>query len=115
MFEWLTQWVLSALTLLLVSKFVPGFYVEGPVPAMFAAGVIGLLNASLGQWLKAVPFPLVILTFGTILLATNTVMILATSRIVNGFDVHGYGPAFWGAAVLAVVGLAIRAYMRREE
>jgi len=47
MFGLLTQWLLSAIALLLVSKLVPGFYVWGFMPAMIAALVIGLLNATL--------------------------------------------------------------------
>jgi len=57
MFGLLTQWLLSAIALLLVSKLVPGFYVWGFMPAMIAALVIGLLNATLGLFLKIITFP----------------------------------------------------------
>jgi putative membrane protein len=114
MFAWLAQWLLSAITLLLVSKVMPGFYVDGPDPAVIAAGMIGLLNATLGLLLKPVTFPLTILTFGALLVVCNALMILAAARIVNGFDVHGDGPALWGAAVMAVLGLAIRAFTKQE-
>lgn len=108
----LVQWVLTALALLLVSKIVPGFDVHGVWPALIAALVIGLLNATLGLFLKIVTFPLSILTLGLFLLVINGLMILLASSIVRGFRVYGIGPAFWGAVVLALLGMAIRAVVR---
>ena len=105
----LVQWLLSAFALLVVSNLVPGFYVEGLGPALAAALVIGLLNATVGFFLKIVTFPISILTLGLFLLVINGLMILLASRIVRGFHVRGFGPAFWGALVLALLGMLIRA------
>ena len=60
----LLHWILSALALIIVSHLVPGFVVAGFVPALIAALVIGLLNATVGLFLKIVTFPLSILTLG---------------------------------------------------
>jgi putative membrane protein len=105
----LIQWLLSAVVLLVVSNLVPGFYVEGLGPALVAALVIGLLNATVGFFLKIVTFPISILTLGIFLLVINGLMILLASSIVRGFHVRGFGPAFWGAVVLALLGMLIRA------
>ncbi len=104
----LFQWVLYAVALLVVSKIVPGFDVRGLWPALIAALVIGFLNATLGFVLKIVTFPLSILTLGIFLLVINGLMILLASSIVRGFDVRGFFPAFWGAIVLAILGMIIR-------
>jgi putative membrane protein len=109
----LFEWVLYAIALLVVSKIVPGFYVRGLWPALIAALVIGLLNATLGFFLKIVTFPLSILTLGIFLLVINGLMILLASRVVRGFDVRGFFPAFWGAIVLALLHMAIRWITRR--
>ena len=108
----LLHWILSALALLIVSRIVPGFHVAGLVPALIAAVVIGLLNATVGLLLKIVTFPLSILTLGIFLLVINGIMILLASAIVPGFHVRGLGPAFWGAVVLALLGMLIRAVVR---
>lgn len=105
----LIQWLLSAIALLIVSKIVPGFDVEGLWPALIASLVIGLLNATLGIFLKIITFPLSILTLGLFLLVINGLMILLASSIVRGFNVRGMFPAFWGAVVMALLGMAIRA------
>jgi putative membrane protein len=108
----LLNWLLSALALLIVSHFVPGFHVNGLLPALIAAVVIGLLNATVGLLLKIVTFPLSILTLGIFLLVINGIMILLASAVVPGFHVNGFGPAFWGAVVLALLGMLIRAVVK---
>ena len=102
----LVQWLLYAIALLLVSKIVPGFHVAGLWPAMIASLVIGLLNATI------VTFPLSILTLGLFLLVINALMILMASGMVRGFTVVGFGPAFWGAVVLALLGMLIKSVMK---
>jgi putative membrane protein len=106
------HWILSALALVLVSHVVPGFHVRGIVPALIAAVVIGLLNATVGLLLKIVTFPLTILTLGLFLLVVNGLMILLASAVVPGFHVIGFLPAFWGAVVLALLGMLIRAIVK---
>jgi putative membrane protein len=109
MLRLLVQWLLYALALLVVSNLVPGFDVRGLGPALVAALVIGLLNATVGFVLKVITFPISILTLGIFLLVINGLMILLASNIVRGFRVNGFVPAFWGAVVLALLGMLIRA------
>jgi putative membrane protein len=108
----LLQWLLSALALLAVSHLVPGFHVNGLLPALIAAVVIGLLNATLGLFLKIITIPFSIVTLGIFLLVINGIMILLASAVVPGFHVSGLGPAFWGAVVLALLGMLIRAIVK---
>ena len=108
----LVQWLLYALALLIVSKIVPGFHVAGLVPALIASLVIGLLNATVGLVLKIITFPISIITFGIFLLVINGLMIMLASNLVRGFVVRGFGPAFWGAVVLALLGMVIRAMVK---
>ena len=115
MLKLLLHWILSAIALVLVSQFVPGFDVRGLGPALVAALVIGLLNATLGLLLKIITFPLTILTLGLFLLVINALMILLASSVVRGFNVHGWVPAFLGAVVLAVVGMLFRAITKEAK
>jgi len=108
----LLHWILSAIALIVVSHLVPGFHVSGLVPALIAAVVIGLLNATVGLFLKIITFPLTILTLGLFLLVVNGLMILLASAVVPGFHVNGLLPAFLGAVVLALLGMLIRAIVK---
>jgi putative membrane protein len=104
----LLHWILCAIALLVVSRIVPGFHVQGLGPAMIASLVIGLLNATVGLFLKIITFPLSLLTFGLFLLIINGLMIMLASGVVRGFYVRGFLPAFVGAVVLALLGIVIR-------
>jgi putative membrane protein len=108
----LVQWLLYAIALLVVSKIVPGFHVAGMGPALIASLVIGLLNATVGLVLKIITFPISILTLGLFLLVINGLMILLASNIVRGFQVRGFVPAFWGAVVLAILGMVIKTVVK---
>jgi putative membrane protein len=109
MLKLLVQWLLSAVALLVVSNLVPGFYMDGLGSALAAALIIGLLNATIGFFLKVATFPISILTLGIFLLVINGLMIMLASSLVRGFHVRGFAPAFWGAVVLALLGMLIRA------
>jgi putative membrane protein len=104
----LIHWVLTALALWIVSRFVPGFWVSGPIAALIAAVVIGFVNATLGFFLKIITFPLTVLTLGLFWLVINAVMIKLAAAIVPGFHVDTFGAAFWGAIVLSLVNMALK-------
>ncbi|HYN15604.1 MAG TPA: phage holin family protein [Terriglobales bacterium] len=109
------HWILSAVALLIVSRLVPGFYIRGFGSALIAAVVIGLVNATIGFFLKVVTFPLAILTLGLFWFVINALMLMLASRLVPGFMIAGFGPAFWGAIVLALLNLAFRALLPKRE
>jgi len=50
------HWILSAVALMIVARLVPGFYVRSFGAALIAALVIGLVNATLGLFLKVLTF-----------------------------------------------------------
>ncbi len=99
----LAHWVLSALCILVVARFVPGFFVRGLGTALIAAVVIGLVNSTIGALLKFVTFPLTILTFGLFWLLINALMLKLASLFVPGFEVRGLWPAFWGGLILSLL------------
>ena len=102
------HWVLSALSVWIVSRLVPGFTVSGPMSALIAAVVIGFVNATLGFFLKIVTFPLTLLTLGLFWLIINAVVIKLAAAIVPGFHVDTFVAAFWAAIVLSLVNMALK-------
>jgi putative membrane protein len=112
MVKLLVHWVLSALCLLLVANFVPGFYVRGFFTALIAAVVIGLVNGTIGMLLKILTFPLTILTFGIFWLLINALMLKFAAIFVPGFVVSGLWPAFWGGLILSVLNMIVRQVLK---
>lgn len=108
MIQLLVRWIISAVLLLVVSQVVPGFRVAGLRSALVAALVIGLVNATLGVFLKIVTFPLSLVTLGLFMLVINALMLLFASHFVSGFTVTGFAPAFWGGLLLSILGMITR-------
>ena len=111
----LVNWLLSALALLIVAHLVPGFYVSGLGSALIAALVIGLINATLGLFLKVITFPLTVVTLGIFWFVINALMLMVASALLKGFTVRGFGAAFVGAIVLALVNLVLKALVPKRE
>jgi putative membrane protein len=104
----LVHWLVSALILLLVAHIVPGFQLAGFGAALLASIVIGLVNGTLGLFLKIVTFPVTILTFGLFFFVINALMLKMAAAVVPGFHVVGFAPAFLAAIVLAVLNAIVR-------
>ena len=111
----LLHWILSAVALMSVAHLVPGFYIRSFGAALIAALVIGLVNATLGFFLKVLTFPFIILTLGLFWFVVNALMLIVASKLVPGFVVAGFVPAFWGAIVLALLNLVFRALLPKQE
>jgi putative membrane protein len=113
MLRLIAHWVLSALCILVVARFVPGFIVRGFGTALLAAIIIGFVNGTIGLLLKILTFPLIILTFGIFWIIINALMLKFASLFVPGFYVAGFAPAFWGAIILSLLNIAVREVLRR--
>ncbi len=111
----LLNWLLSAVSLLIVSHLIPGFYVRDFTAALIAALVIGLVNATLGLLLKVMTLPLTILTLGVFWWVINALMLIFASHFVSGFAVRGFWPAFWGAVVLSLLNMVLKSLARDAE
>jgi putative membrane protein len=108
MLRMLVHWLITGLAVWITSRVVPGFHVEGATAALIAAVVIGLVNATLGLFLKVVTFPLTIMTLGIFWLVINAVMLKLASEFVPGFHIRSFAAAFWGAIVLSLVNMLLK-------
>jgi len=103
MIRLLVEWLLNALALLIVTYVVPGFDVEDFSTALVAVLVIGLLNITLGLFLRFITWPFNWLTLGLVYLVVDAIIIYLASKLVSGFRIKSFFTAFLGALVLAVV------------
>src|SRR6266571_3257468 len=108
MMRLIVNWVFSAVSLIIVAHVVRGFEISGFGAALIAAVVIGLVNASIGLFLKIVTFPLTLLTLGVFWFVINAVMLKLAAAFVPGFSIRGFLPAFAGAIVLSFVNLFLK-------
>ena len=108
MLNLILNWILSALSLMIVAHVIRGFDVTGFGTALLAALAIGLVNATLGLFLKVVTFPITLLSLGMFWFVINALMLKLVSVFVPGFTIQGFLPAFFGALVLSLVNLFLK-------
>jgi putative membrane protein len=104
----LLNWLLSALSLVIVANVIRGIEVTGFGAALLAAIVIGFVNGTIGFFLKLITFPLTVLTLGIFWLVINGLMLKLAAALVPGFRINGFLPAFFGAIVLSLVNMVLR-------
>jgi putative membrane protein len=109
----LINWLLSALSLIIVAHVVRGFEVTSFGTALVAALVIGLVNATVGLFLKVVTLPLTLMTLGIFWFVVNALMLKLAASLVTGFTIQGFLPAFFGAIVLSIVNVFLKLVTRR--
>lgn len=44
------------------------------------------------------------MTLGLFLLVVNAAMLLLVAKIIPGFEIDGFWPAFWGAVIVSITG-----------
>jgi putative membrane protein len=100
----LIRWLVNAISLWIVTGLNIGIRVPNFKTALIAALVIGLVNATLGIFLKVITFPLTILTFGIFLIIINAAMLkVAAYLLAPEFTVKSWGAAIVGAILLSIV------------
>lgn len=110
----LFRWLISAVSLLIVSYIVPGIEVQGFFYALIAAVFLGVLNAIVRPVLIILTLPLTILTLGLFLFVVNGIMLMLVSLVIKGFHVNGFWPAVLGALLLSVINWFSNSYINSK-
>lgn len=99
----LLRWLINAIALMIVAYFVPDFHVRNFGYALIAALIIGLVNSTLGLFLKILTFPFTIVTFGLFLIVINAIMLKMAAAVAPGFEVDTWTAAIIGAILLSLI------------
>ena len=97
------QFVGTALSILLVSRIVPGIAVDGFYVALLAALILGVLNILVKPILFILTLPITIITFGLFTFVLNAFMFWLAASFLNGFSVSGFLPALVGSIIVSAV------------
>ena len=102
--------LINALAIGIAAYVLPGVHLEGPMPAVIAALVLGIANAVLKPILVILTLPITLLTFGLFLLVLNALMVLLASAVVPGFQVENFWWALGFSLVLTLVNSVLHAF-----
>jgi putative membrane protein len=96
--------LIVALGLWLASVLVPGIDVRGPWTLLFAALMLGIVNAVVRPLLILLTLPITVITLGLFLLVINAAMLGLVAWMFDGFVIAGFWPALFGAIVVSITG-----------
>jgi len=104
----LIKWIINSLAILIVTYIVKGIEVASPVTAIVAAFVLGIINAFLRPLIILITLPITIFTFGLFTFFINGFLFYTVSKVVKGFVVTGFWPAFFGALLFSAISFLFR-------
>ena len=98
------RWAALALSFWVATALIPGIDVLGGFTTyLWVALLFGLLNATLGSFLKLLTLPAVILTLGLFLVVVNASILMLVARWSDKLDVTNFWSAVLAALVISVV------------
>ncbi len=105
--------LVTAATLLLISRYVDGIFIASFYTALIVAVLWGVLGLTVRPVLKLLTLPINILTFGLFSLVLNALIFWFLATFIEGFTVAGFVPALIGTVILSVVAwLSMRPFLR---
>jgi putative membrane protein len=105
------RWLTLTGAIIVTSYLIDGIQIEGFLSALFAAAVLGVLNAFLRPFALILTLPLNILSLGLFTFVINAVMLKMASGIIPGFDVHGFWSSVFGALLISIVSWFLNSFI----
>lgn len=96
--------LIVAVGLWIASKLVPGVEINDGWALLWAALVLGIINAVVRPVVVILTLPLTILTLGLFLFVINAAMLSLVAWMLDGVVVAGFWSAFFGAIVISITG-----------
>ena len=93
--------LISMLGLYLASVLVPGVSITGAWTFIFAAVLLGLVNAVVRPVAFVLTLPITLLTLGLFLLVLNAAMFGLVAALLENFAVAGFWSALFGAIIVS--------------
>ena len=107
----LIRWLVLTISIILTSYLVDGIYVESFFSALFAALVLGILNALFRPVLLVITLPINILTLGLFTFVINALLLKMVSGVVPGFYVYGFWSAVFGSLIISLVSWLLSSFV----
>ncbi len=104
------RFLVMSVAVWIISMIVPGVKIKGIKAAMVVSLIYGALNFLLFRVLLFVTFPLVLLkylTLGLFGIILNAVLLMITDKLMDDFELSGFGSALLAAVGISLVNLVL--------
>ena len=107
----LLRWLILTFAIMTAAYLFSGIHVSGFGSSLFAALVLGILNAFFRPILFILTLPINVLSLGLFTFVINAVLLLMTSGVIGGLVVDGFGSALFGSLVISLVSLLLSSFV----
>jgi putative membrane protein len=109
------KWFLvNTLTLLLITRILPGVHIDSWQNAAGAVLIIGIINITIKPILSLLTLPITFLTLGLFSLVLNTLMLLLAANITPGFAIDGFFTALVASVLNSLISGALNSLLEHK-
>lgn len=103
----LIRWVVLAFAVWLSDLLISGINIaDGVWNHLWVAALFGLANAVIGNLIRLIAFPALILTLGLFSVVVNAWMLMLVGDLSSALEVSGFGAAFIAGLIISLVSVA---------
>ncbi|MEO6834372.1 MAG: phage holin family protein [Candidatus Tumulicola sp.] len=115
----LFRFIVNAIALYLIAKYVPGFNHGITVwTAVIAALIFGIVNALIGPILRLITLPLTVVTFGLFSIVVNLILFAITVWVTPNFhntgEINPWLANLYGAIIMTIVSVLMHQASKTE-
>ena len=108
------RWLILAAAIIIAAYLFPGIEISGLGTALFAAMVLGFLNAFFRPILLLLTLPINVLTLGLFTFVINAILLQMTSGVIGGLVVSGFGSALFGSLIISIVSGLLSSFINNQ-
>jgi putative membrane protein len=108
------RWLVLTLAIMVAAYLIRGIAVKGFFSALFAAAMLGILNAFFRPILIILTLPINILTLGLFTFVINALLLMMASGVIGGFVVQGFWPALFGSLIISVISWLLSSFINER-
>ncbi|MGD8472069.1 MAG: phage holin family protein [Desulfobacterales bacterium] len=107
----LIRWLTTTAAIVATAYLLDGIQVSGFFSALFAAAMLGILNAFFRPIALLLTLPINILSLGLFTFVINALMLKMASGVIPGFSVYGFWTAIFGSFLISVISWLLNSFI----
>ena len=105
------RWLTLTAAIVLTSYLLDGIHVSGFLSALFAAAMLGILNAFFRPIALLLTLPINVLSLGLFTFVINALMLKMASGVISGFEVMGFWSAVIGSLMISTISWLLNSFV----
>jgi putative membrane protein len=105
------RWFGLTVAIVAAAYLLNGIQISGFFSALFAAAMLGILNAVLRPIALILTLPINVLTLGLFTFVINALMLKMASGLIPGFDVQGFWTAIFGSLIISIISWLLNSFI----